>query len=112
MYNCTRVRTGFWPMSVSPPDLIHGPYFLPKPGAIPSNITFEDLSNVVKRVAHERFRFQYGYDYLGQQSKPPSDDPQNKITSTEGICSFDRINDEKIAQYIDQRILKYDRTLD
>lgn len=84
---------------------------LQKPGALPDDIVFEDLSRVVERVSHERFNFQYGYEYKGQRSTPPSDDPQRKITSSEGISSYDCLNDGGIAQYIEQRILKYDHML-
>ena len=73
----------------------------------PKAITVENLYNVISQVGRGHFQSKYGYAYDGNLSKtvpPPAD---GKVPgANEGYASIDAVNDYRIQEYVDTRILR------
>ncbi|KAF8803307.1 hypothetical protein BYT27DRAFT_7340984 [Phlegmacium glaucopus] len=76
------------------------------PLSVPDKVTFENLSTLVSAVGHQDFLKKYNYQYKGQGTVTIPAPADGRVPSaTEGICSFNDVNDEGVENFVDNRIL-------
>jgi hypothetical protein len=67
------------------------------------------LENILQRVAKEKFLANYGYNYNGVKSAPPSVVDGTEIHATEDMVSIkEKSQTAHVAQYVEEKIWKYE----